>query len=1461
MPEPSSAGYPVVSFLEIDGRVLSGEEFEEYCKDHGLCKRCARVRTHRRVIKLFGRGKKWEPMTLHDEESGDYRVYKGFCLQPTCYTLGQAKRLTGEGGNAAKRESRRSKLKLKMKRKSDRNRPERRKTRADPETGSIMTSMDDDASIMSDMSGLSGISGISGVSGMSGFSFRKKKKKRRGSGVSMADSVSSFGDFSDDDTIDTTQTPMPLKPVVPGEVNPIIEQRLEQLIAHDNFLVLDLTKVELRPEDVNAVAEAIGRTKTLNNIILNKCRLRDDGLIKIAQALDTANHINIKSCSCRQNRIGNKGVQALSFLFQKSPTLEEVDLSENSISSKGAAAILSAFHANPNPVLHTLNLSQNEIWDMDDGSFLRNNTTLKIFNLDGNFMHDEGAGQIANAIGENPNSKIEKLFLGWNGISDDGATALAKMMELNCTLQVLGLAENDISNSGARAILSALAINTSVREISGLYHNQIDRKFIIVAIKRLLHRYGERTGQDAAPVEDDPEHSEQNSVGWAQQIYSDERHFDEKEPDEEDQGPSIALEAIEHWDWGTFGIEEIEASQASRRDSLNAVTSAAGVVEDEPAVEAPKVLPQDRLTVFQSAPLAYFDRALSEHHAVPIFDFEYEADAIDEALDDKEALGGVIHLNVENVTAGRFKVFFMQGISPIMHFSGIGQPDCVALENGFGYMQALPTSDLKRFVKNGEGKVKVVVLNTCHARSMAESFLEAGVSHVICCQREPVFRDEGPIEFSKGLYQALAKNQTLKAAFAAGIDAVMKSTKVKLEGNIDERFSLLPEKPAGDPYHEVNVFYQSPLARISPPPEIYASPLPHLPERFIGREVDMYEVLESLRVDDVVRVGGAPGCGKASVISAVSRYILERPKSFKIDAVFWLPPPKDSPPVDDEIYADLCALIEMTIECEDSVWEEEEFAVRRDRVAEALQEMRTILVIDGRMFTSEASGENLEMMLTHLLNEVSMKIVLLTAMEASKSSKTKTSRSEETMVNIGPLGLRASALLFGDLSEVISMQGNSIVHTAEEFADYIEPPAMANSLAIDGERMESRRYKKLHEMLGKGNPTTIAKMAAEISEVDLRNILRYAKRPEVHVDSGNVLEDEIAKYTALKEKAVEGKNYARAYDFTDALEELASLRSSFPKIDDLAAKERQYKEKFKDFLKAKKYSEANAMKKKILELKKAMLKEKHSKAVEEKSAAAQSKKDTNGESKAVTEITSLTKMLKLDRSISELDASKTLTDDAQTVTLRIPREIGPCVLKISASSVLDFAYSGGMSGFVCWTNESCDLSTGGLATKVLEVGEDLLKEELDSLPVQATTDWGPVKCPTGEAVMLGPLTFSNVPARFAFLAVGPLSPSNEDTEWDVADASALQVLDIELRASYRSALQHVGKSGVEAVGVPTLTSNVEGSAYERTLLVGLKTIIEEAKHTTLVELDICASSAKEANLLIKMSLGLGLNVC
>lgn len=1464
------SGYPTVAFLEIDGKVLSGEEFEEYCKDHGLCRRCARVRTHHRTLKLFGRGKKWEPLTLHDETTGEYSVYKGYCLQPTCYTIGQAKRLLGESGSGRKSSSRRQRLSDRFKRDNKR-RPSRRRPKANPETGSVMSGVaDDDRSLASDMSGVSQMSGlsiVSGMSGMSGFSgigsgMRKgRRSKRSSSNASTTSSISSM-DFSDDDTIDSTMT-RDVNPVVPsGEVNPIVSHRVEQLMLYDYFTVLDLSKVELRQEDLDAVSKALTKAKTLESVILDKCKLKDDGVEKIMSSLKQGGHVRLKKLSLRQNGMGNRGAISLEFLLRQSTTLEELDLSENSISSRGATAILTSLNQNSNIPLHTLNLSQNEIWDMDDGAFLKTNTTLKVFNLDGNFMHDEGAEQIAGAIAQNKATAIEKLYLGWNGISDDGATALAKMMESNSSLQVLGLAENDISNTGARAILSALAVNTSVREISGLYHNQIDRKFIIVAIKRLLHRYGERTG--VPPLIDDTPPSSQEkkahlsseekeergdvndnsdgSINWAAQLYSGPKSGDD---DAQAARTSVALEAIEHWDWGTFGIEEIENANKS------APPEPMPEPDDEELVEEPVPQGEDeslkagRVTVFRSAPLAYFNRKTSEHHDIPLLDFDYENKALEEALANKEALGSSIELVHETATQDRLSAFFTMGISPILHFSGHGHPDCLALENGFGYMQPLPHEELKKMVALGKGATQVVVVSSVHAEYIASAFLDAGIKHVVCCNREAVFRDDGPVEFSKAFYQSLAQDKTLQDAFLDGIDAVKRSPLVKSSKSLADRFLLLPKKPQKDDYHKVKVFFQNPLPKKPILPVCDKSMLPPLPSHFVGREVDMYEILESLRVDDVIRVGGASGSGKNATISAVTQYILDRPQSFGISDVFWLPAPPDIYPDVDSCYGDLCQVMDLLVEAEDDIWDEDLYAECRERIMLELNDKRTILVIDGRVFTTEASGENLERFLTHLLNEASVKIILLTAHEGS--ARTKRSRSEETLITMGPLNFKSSSLLFGNACPHISSKSSALVHTPEEFANFLVPPSVKKQ-GVDLKKDLSRRQKELYERMGKGIPKDIVEAAKAISQEDFHALLRFAQRPEVQVDSAEVLKAEATKRQTQKEKAIQSKNYLRAQDLSEALEELETLRKKYPALDDLQSKEKELKQEFSELLKARKYDEANKVKRKILDLKKVMMKEKFSKP--------------KGSNTFVPSDKLQQLQAKMDGMLAQANQMKLEKGDMEDATFTISRMGGSsCTLKISKGQIVTYRSKGGMSGIVCWANENCDLTTYEMGQRILNFGAENLKEDIDGLPEIASTEWGAVKCATGEAVIIGPRSYSRLAARYVVVGVPPLSPTNDDEDWDgeTLDEDALHYLDTGLRACFRSSFNHIKSTGLEGVGIPTITTKEGGKTYERTLQVGLQTLVEEIKTTKLTSVHLMATSGNEAKMLIRMALTMGLN--
>ena len=110
------------------------------------------------------------------------------------------------------------------------------------------------------------------------------------------------------------------------------------------------------------------------------------------------------------------------------------------------------------------------------------------------------------------------------------------------------------------------------------------------------------------------------------------------------------------------------------------------------------------------------------------------------------------------------------------------------------------------------------------------------------------------------------------------------------------------------------------------------------------------------------------------------------------------------------------------------------------------------------------------------------------------------------------------------------------------------------------------------------------------------------------------------------------------------------------------------------------------------------------------------------------------------------------------------------------------------------------------------------------------------------------------------LSVPPLSPSNDDVEWDegVPDEDALHYLHTSLRACFRSSFRRIQEAGLEAVGIPALSTKEGGRSYEKTLMVGLQTVIEEAKGTQLASIHLLASSGTEAKMLIKLAMSMGM---
>ena len=77
----------------VNGAFLQGENFQTYARKNGLCDICGKFQTHEKHGRIFK--KVFTPLTVKNDK-GEYQVYKGMCIQPTCYTLDEAKQRLGE---------------------------------------------------------------------------------------------------------------------------------------------------------------------------------------------------------------------------------------------------------------------------------------------------------------------------------------------------------------------------------------------------------------------------------------------------------------------------------------------------------------------------------------------------------------------------------------------------------------------------------------------------------------------------------------------------------------------------------------------------------------------------------------------------------------------------------------------------------------------------------------------------------------------------------------------------------------------------------------------------------------------------------------------------------------------------------------------------------------------------------------------------------------------------------------------------------------------------------------------------------------------------------------------------------------------------------------------------------------------------------------------------------------------
>ncbi|KAL3921441.1 MAG: hypothetical protein SGILL_002745 [Bacillariaceae sp.] len=1444
------------------GVFLEGDDLEDYCRKRGLCPLCATTKVRKKSFKLFKKNK-WEPITKLSKDGTVYAVYKGFCVKPDCFTLEQAKRLAGDVKGDGKRPS--GILKSTRSAMSGGGGEGSKHKRTIPKHPS--SSRGPPATPPRSLHQLSSTHTTPPGIDESGHESDSQR------GVSHRRDENAYPSLQVKQQLQRQPAPMP------QIVLPLIDKTIQglQQDSSQRIHILDLSGVEiLREVDISTLLAALKTNTALQTLNLENCKLNNDLLVPLSHGLTEARDMPLQKLYLRSNDIRNEGIDALCSFLESSQSLEKLDLSRNHIGTNGAVAVFNALRRNRMVKIKAINMAHNEIWDLEEEQqfgikgFLAKNRTLKNLNLEGNFLHDEAAEALFGGLQQaGEHSGLQRLYLGWNTIGDDGAIAMGECLCVNDSLQYVDLAENQIQNAGGRALLQGLSNNATLREIAGLWRNKIDRRFIIVAIRRLLlsREGGGAIKKSPARIpsrEQAPSHSREALVAHTA--------TDETEPaysmstggfpiPHDDDVSDLSDDPLDHDSLSDDDMRD-KARDMSLQPlklvpSLEPGKSKEGpevALESVPGVETLMETQQevslnfDRISFFQSSPLVFFEKELGIHRNIPLRDYRYERLMIEAAVEEGLQNGAHIEVTDEVATMDRFSAAFAENYSHVMHFSCHGQADGFSLENGYGSLHTLPTDGLRRMIAAVGSSVTFVFVASYHARAIGEAFVEAGIPHVVSCQTDGEFRDQVAIEFMQCFYRQAAKRRSLRDAFEDAVDMVASSSIAENLRQVKKRFQLLPARPDASGYHDMPIFFDK-MVPATKEKEFFEGfmHLPTLPTHFTGREIDMYEILESIRVDDIVNISGTPGYGKESVINAVAEYVMQRRKMFAIDDIFWIPAPEGVELEPDSLYDDLCQCCNLIRTSKDDIWDTNDTLLEcRERLELELEELKIILIVDDRSFSSKGSQEALEKFISFILNTATAKVILIKS-RGDEASMLPTNSShgqsvEESTIEIGTLDFRSTALLFGSLSRFVSSDGCPIARTPQEFAELLEPPFVARM--PDPSIASSQRRTDLYARLGSGLPTAVKAAAMGITKEEFMDIIKIANKPEYHVDSLSELETELRRRHAQKEKAVEDKNYMRAADLDIALEELEGMRLEFPTLKDLKEEEQVMKADLADAVSNRRYDAANDLKRELLNLKKKIMRERR--------LMPDQTQDPNRKLNQF--------QAQMESMIEKANDSFKLDDLDRKISFSVNCDDRNCTFSFYYGDIFDFSHPAEAKGIVCWTNEACDLSATVEGTQLLESGGEPFQRYIDGLPIVADTKYGKARCGSGNAVFLGPSNEfkKKLPAPCVVLTVGPFTPGDRQTDALLeGDEDYLQYSEIMLRSCYRSSMVLARHDELQALGTSLLTTHKKGPAYERTIRIGLQTLIEEVKFSHLTDLHLIAKSPKEASLMVAIMMEMG----
>lgn len=210
---------------------------------------------------------------------------------------------------------------------------------------------------------------------------------------------------------------------------------------------IDFNHKKLGDQYIQIMADGLRANKMAKNMLFRDCRLTDKGFVPLFQALSSS-HAVTKVLDLSENVLGPKGAEALEEFIMSARSLAHLSMMNTKMTDTILTRLVVPIETSR---IMRLDLAENRISDAGAkvlASLLSKGCDLTELDLGWNSIHFEGAIALARAI--QTNNKLCALDLSWNSIggSEPGAQLVAEafsaLFTKNTTLVHLDLSQNHL---------------------------------------------------------------------------------------------------------------------------------------------------------------------------------------------------------------------------------------------------------------------------------------------------------------------------------------------------------------------------------------------------------------------------------------------------------------------------------------------------------------------------------------------------------------------------------------------------------------------------------------------------------------------------------------------------------------------------------------------------------------------------------------------------------------------------------------------------------------------------------------------------------------------------------------------------------------------------------------------------------------------------------------------------------